>query len=45
MEATARDRSLREGPDLVVVASGARPGLHDLSVTGVAVGEVEAETC
>lgn len=32
------------GPDLVVVAVGARPCLDDVAVGGAAVGEVEAET-
>ena len=33
---------LSEGPDLVGVAGGARPGLHLGAVGGAAVGEVEA---
>ena len=33
----------REGPDLVVVAGGASPGLHDGAVVLGAIRKVEAE--
>ena len=35
---------LRQRPDLVVVTSGAAPGLHDVTVPVSAVGEVKAKT-
>ena len=38
-----RSRHLREGPDLVGVASGALPDLHDRAVVEAVVREVQAE--